>query len=133
MPRIKRNDFTDTQLREAYEQAGNLSDMAKSLGISYPTAWDWAREIGIKTKRRGYTAPPVPISGAQCRYAREYLEMTRDDFCEACGSGKTAIRKFELGQSTPRRSTLEKIMTLFQRYGIVFAPDGTFQEGPSEY
>lgn len=76
MPRIKRNDFTDTQLREAYEQAGNLSDMAKSLGISYPTAWDWAREIGIKTKRRGYTAPPVPISGAQCRYAREYLEMT---------------------------------------------------------
>lgn len=128
MPQVKRNGFTAEQIREAYDQAGNLADMAKSLGISYPTASAWTTELGIKKKRQGYTPPPAAISGAQCRHAREYLGMTRDDFCSASGTGKTAVRQFELGQSTPRRSTQDKIMRLFERYGIVFHSDGTFQE-----
>ncbi|AWX05546.1 DNA-binding protein (plasmid) [Enterobacter hormaechei] len=127
MPRVKLDNFTVDQIREAYDQAGNLSDMAKSLGISYATASAWTNQLGIKTKRQGYTAPRVAISGAQCRHAREYLGMTRDEFCAASSVGKTAVRQFELGQSTPRRATLDKIMKLFDRYGIVFQSDGTFQ------
>lgn len=127
MPRLKRDNFTDEQIREAYDQAGNLAGMAKALGISYPTASAWTTELGIKKKRQGYTAPRVAITGAQCRHAREFLGMTRDDFCAASGTGKTAVRQFELGQSTPRRATLDKIMKLFDRYGIVFQSDGTFQ------
>jgi DNA-binding transcriptional regulator YiaG len=127
MPRVKRDNFTDEQIREAYDQAGNLAGMAKVLGISYPTASAWTTELGIKKKRQGYTAPRVAITGAQCRHAREYLGMTRDDFCAASGTGKTAVRQFELGQSTPRRATLNKIMKLFDRYGIAFQSDATFQ------
>lgn len=123
----KRNRFTDDQIMAAYSRAGNLEGMAESLGISYPTAAAWASELGI-AKRQGYTAPEVPITGAQCRHAREYLGMTRDDFCAASGTGKTAIRMFELGHSTPRRATLDKVMELFARYGIVFKADGTFDE-----
>lgn len=85
MPRVKRDNFTDEQIREAYDQAGNLAGMAKVLGISYPTASAWTTELGIKKKRQGYTAPRVAITGAQCRHAREYLGMTRDDFCAASG------------------------------------------------
>lgn len=127
MPRVKRDNFTDEQIREAYDQAGNLAGMAKVLGISYPTASAWTTELGIKKKRQGYTAPRVAITGAQCRHAREYLGMTRDDFCAASGTGKTAVRQFEPGQSTPRRATLNKIMKLFDRYGIAFQSDATFQ------
>lgn len=127
MPRVKRDNFTDEQIREAYDQAGNLAGMAKVPGISYPTASAWTTELGIKKKRQGYTAPRVAITGAQCRHAREYLGMTRDDFCAASGTGKTAVRQFELGQSTPRRATLNKIMKLFDRYGIAFQSDATFQ------
>lgn len=127
MPRVKRDNFTDEQIREAYDQAGNLAGMAKVLGISYPTASAWTTELGIKKKRQGNTAPRVAITGAQCRHAREYLGMTRDDFCAASGTGKTAVRQFELGQSTPRRATLNKIMKLFDRYGIAFQSDATFQ------
>lgn len=127
MPRVKRDNFTDEQIREAYDQAGNLAGMAKVLGISYPTASAWTTELGIKKKRQGYTAPRVAITGAQCRHAREYLGMTRDDFCAASGTEKTAVRQFELGQSTPRRATLNKIMKLFDRYGIAFQSDATFQ------
>lgn len=127
MPRLKRDNFTDEQIREAYDQAGNLAGMAKTLGISYPTASAWTTELGIKKKRQGYTSPRVAITGAQCRHAREFLGMTRDDFCAASDTGKTALRRFELSQSTPRRATLDKIMKLFDRYGIVFQSDGTFQ------
>lgn len=128
MPRVKRDNFTAEQVRAAYDQAGNLTDMAKALGISYPTASAWTTELGIKKKRQGYTAPQSTITGAQCRHAREYLGMTRDDFCAASSAGKTAVRQFELGKSTPRRDTMTKIMRLFERYGIHFNGDGTFNE-----
>lgn len=128
MPHIKRDNFTDEQIREAYKQAGNLTGMAKALGISYPTASAWTTKLGIKKKPQGYTAPPMAITGTQCRHAREYLGMTRDEFCAASGAGKTAIRKFELGQSTPRQASLKKVMALFERYGIVFHSDGTFHQ-----
>lgn len=128
MPARKRPRFTDAQIRAAYRRAGNLSAMADALGISYPTAAAWASELGI-AKRQGYTAPSTAITGAQCRHAREYLGMTRDEFCAASGTGKTAIRTFELGRSTPRRETSEKVMKLFARYGIVFNIDGTFSDG----
>lgn len=127
MPRIKRDSFTDNQIRDAYNHAGNLAGMAKALGISYPTASAWANSLGIQ-KRQGYTAPPITITGAQCRHAREYLGMTRDEFCKASGTGKTAVRQFELGNSHPRRDTVNKIMEFFEHHHIVFRSDGTFHD-----
>lgn len=124
----KRDDFTDSQIRDAYDQAGSLAGLAKALGVSYPTSYSWASALGIKKKRQGYTAPNHPITGAQCRHAREYLGMTRDEFCYASGVGKTALRQFELGNSFPRRGTMEKIIALFQRNQVVFLPDGTFSK-----
>ena len=128
MPRIKRDNFTDDQIRDAYNHAGNLAGMAHALGISYPTASAWTTALGIQKKRQGYTAPPITITGAQCRHAREYLGMTRDEFCKTSGTGKTAVRQFELGNSHPRRSTLEKIVKLFKRHRIIFHSDGTFHD-----
>lgn len=126
--RRKRDSFTAEQIQKTYDQAGSLNGLAKALGVSYPTASAWTTELGINKKRRGYTAPNHPITGAQCRHAREYLGMTRDGFCDAAGVGKTALRQFELGNSFPRRGTMEKIMALFLRNQVVFHPDGTFSQ-----
>nr|WP_269809272.1 helix-turn-helix domain-containing protein [Enterovibrio nigricans] len=58
------------------------------------------------TKRPvGYNAPALSITGLQCRHAREYLGLTRDDFCDKSGVGKTTLREFENGKSLIRRET----------------------------
>lgn len=123
---VKRNRFTDKHINDVYRQFGNIIDTASALGISYPTAVIWLKECGVKTKRQGYTAPSIAITGAQCRHARELLGMTRNEFCVKAGVGLTAIRTFELGQSIPRKETQSKIERLFDQYGVVFYDDGTF-------
>lgn len=123
---MKRNRFTNEQINAVYQQCGNITDTANALGVSYPTAARWLKECQIKTKRPGYTAPSIAITGAQCRHAREFLRMTRNEFCDKAGVGLTAIRTFELGQSIPRKETQSKIDMLFEQYGVVFNDDGTF-------
>ncbi|WP_244556727.1 helix-turn-helix domain-containing protein [Enterovibrio nigricans] len=73
------------------------------------------------TKRPvGYNAPALSITGLQCRHAREYLGLTRDDFCDKSGVGKTTLREFENGKSLIRRETEAKILARFCSYGISF-------------
>lgn len=110
----------------AYQEAGSLQGLAEALGVSYPTAQRLARDRGLAVKRQGYNRPLLAFSGLQCRHAREYLGLTRDDFCSAADIGKTTLRKFELGQSTPRADRFERIAEMFEGRGVVFLSDGTF-------
>ena len=127
MPKCKRESVSDLDIMNAYSVTGSLHGMAELLGITYPTAIKWAKEIGITLKNPGYTRPVFPVTGAQCRHAREYLNLTRDEFCKKSKVSKTALREFELGKSTPRDETYDKIMLLFNWYKIKFKEDGTFQ------
>lgn len=122
----KRHLFTDTEIQEAYAQAGSLSGLADTLDITYPTAAAWVADLGI-SKPQGYNRPGHPIKGRECRHAREYLGMIRDQFCGLSGVSKTALRQFELGKQDVRKTSMDKIMKVFDNEGIFFNGDGTFQ------
>jgi hypothetical protein len=82
MPINKRIQFSDKKIKAIYAQASNLHEFAKILGISFPAAAKWASELNISPKRQqGYNRSELPITGLQCRHAREFLEYTRVDFC----------------------------------------------------
>mgnify|MGYP003624810679 CR=1 FL=1 len=127
MPITKRSQFTDNEIKQAYEKTGSLSGMAARLNITYPTAATWAHELGLTLKKQGYNKPSLKITGLQCRHAREYLGLTRDIFCTESKVSKTAIREFELGNSTLRKGNMDKVMGLFKRYRVTFNSDGTFE------
>ncbi|WP_427047338.1 helix-turn-helix domain-containing protein [Halomonas casei] len=123
-----RSSFTCKAVKEGYAETGNVNGLAQKLGVSYVTALTLAHDCGVKLKRPGYTAPEIDITGKQCRHAREYLGFTRDQFCKRAGIGKTALRQFELGHSTVRKATLEKIMTLFEDFNIEFNDVAVFSD-----
>jgi len=53
MPITKRRQFTDSAIKQAYEEAGSLSGMAERLNITYPTAATWCGLIiKLVTKSR---------------------------------------------------------------------------------
>lgn len=125
---------SDRLLAIVYEQSESLYDVAKTLGVSYPTAAEWVREAEIEARPQGYNPPALEFTGLQCRLAREYLGYTRDEMSEASKVGKTAIRLFELGKSTPRRSTIKKLENFFNTRNIVFTPDkSTFFDTTKQY
>ena len=96
------NYITDEEIIKAYQEEGTLHKLASRLGISYPTAVSWTTDIGIKLNRQGYNSPSHDFTNLQCRHAREFLKMTRDDFCSLSKVSKTALREFELGKANIR-------------------------------
>lgn len=125
------NYITDEEIIKAYQEEGTLHKLASRLGISYPTAVSWTTDIGIKLNRQGYNSPSHDFTNLQCRHAREFLKMTRDDFCSLSKVSKTALREFELGKANIRRETANKILAAFEVMGIRFNADGTFSHGQS--
>lgn len=125
------NYITDEEIIKAYQEEGTLQ-LASRLGISYPTAVSWTTDIGIKLNRQGYNSPSHDFTNLQCRHAREFLKMTRDDFCSLSKVTKTAPKRgFELGKANIRRETANKILAAFEVMGIRFNADGTFSHGQS--
>ena len=114
MPSNKRKKYTEDEIKTAYEQGGSLNAMADILGITYPTANKWANELSIDLNAVGYKRNETNITNLQCRHAREFLNLTRDEF--------------ELNKSTPRKASIDKILGLFKEYNIVFFNDGTFKQ-----
>lgn len=115
-----RSKFSCDDVKAVYQEEGSIAAVSIRLGVSYGTAHALVRDSGITVKNVGYNPPDLPITGLQCRHAREYLGLTRDDFCLKAGIGKTALRQFELGNSHARASTLEKVMAVFHSYAISF-------------
>jgi hypothetical protein len=127
MPIHKRPQFSDDQLKAIYVQSSNLQEFAKAAGITFPTAAKWVSKLNISPKRQqGYNRPELPITGLQCRHAREFIGFTRIDFCAESGVDKNTVKDFEFGYLTPRKSTVDKLVKFFDKYGIVFKEDGTF-------
>ena len=128
MPSNKRKKYTEDEIKTAYEQGGSLNAMADILGITYPTANKRANELSIDLNAVGYKRNETNITNLQCRHAREFLNLTRDEFCLNSGVSKTTLREFELNKSTPRKASIDKILGLFKEYNIVFFNDGTFKQ-----
>lgn len=118
--------YTPKEIIDAYNAEGSLKSLAIRLGVSYPTAVKWTTDLGVKINRQGYNSPSISFSNLQCRHAREFLNMTRDEFCVLSKVSKTALREFELGNADIRNETAKKILSAFGSMGISFCVDGTF-------
>lgn len=114
------------EILKAYHEEGTLKKLADKLGVSYPTAVRWTTDLGVKINQQGYNSPSHSFSNKQCRHAREFLKMTRDEFCALSKVSKTALREFELGKANIRKGTAKKILNSFGVLGISFNQDGTF-------
>lgn len=128
MANYKKNSITKDEITKAYKEEGTLKKLADRLGVSYPTAVSWTTRLGIKLNQQGYNSPSHSFTCLQCRHAREFLSMTRDEFCVLSKVSKTALREFELGKSNIRNETAGKILNTFERLGVKFNEDGTFYQ-----
>ncbi len=63
------------------------------------------------------------ISSAQCRAARALLNWSQPDLATRCDIHVQTISNFEKEASTPSKTTLSKIMTVFHLQGILFEED----------
>lgn len=63
------------------------------------------------------------ISSAQCRAARALLNWSQPDLAGRCDMHVQTISNFEKEASTPSKTTLTKIMTVFHLQGILFEED----------
>ncbi|ELA9367487.1 helix-turn-helix domain-containing protein [Vibrio parahaemolyticus] len=122
------NIYTPQQIQKAYEDSGSISVMAKTLGISYPTAHNWLHELKIKTRPVGYQTPHYKVSGTQVRQAREDLGFTRKVFSKHANVSETSLAQFERGNSSVRPSTMQKLIQYFALCGVSFNEDGTYSK-----
>jgi predicted transcriptional regulator len=57
---------------------------------------------------------------AQCRAARSLLNWSQDQLARAAEVSPTTIATFEMGKSTPQRSTVKAIQQAFEAAGVQF-------------
>lgn len=65
-------------------------------------------------------------SGKQIRAARMLVDWNIKQLAEASGLTELGVQKIETGNSTPRPSTLNKIVSVFNEAGIEFKNGGVF-------
>lgn len=63
------------------------------------------------------------ITSSQCRAARGLLNWSQPDLATKCDMHVQTISNFESENSTPSRTTLDKITTVMQQAGIIFLDD----------
>lgn len=64
--------------------------------------------------------PRVLPTYRQSKAARQLIDWTQADLAKASGINRATIERFERGEVTPQRRTLETIADAFERQGIVF-------------
>ena len=69
------------------------------------------------------------ISHTQCRMARVGLGWTQQDLAGASGGPVRTVAAFELGETRPRRLTIEAIKRAFEAAGITFLAEGQESQG----
>jgi transcriptional regulator with XRE-family HTH domain len=62
----------------------------------------------------------MPLSPAQCRAARAFLNWSQEDLVARSRVAKKTIADFERGATQPRRQTVTQITAAFQAAGIEF-------------
>lgn len=60
------------------------------------------------------------ISPAQCRAARALIVWSRDRLADASGVPPRTLADFELGNTAPRRTTMDRIRTSLEDAGVEF-------------
>ncbi|MCH4091082.1 helix-turn-helix domain-containing protein [Acetobacter sp.] len=72
-----------------------------------------ARENGTK----------ISITPGQARAARAFIGWSQDQLAENSGIPKRTIVRFELGEGSPRTSTLDAIRSALETAGVEFIPE----------
>ena len=62
----------------------------------------------------------MAITAAQVRGARAMLAMHQVDLAKAAGIGRSTLATFEIGETSPHPSTLERIQAVLEDAGAVF-------------
>lgn len=127
MPKNKIQDYSRKEIEMAYHEAGCLNGMAKKLGISYPTAQSWAKELNLKMNKVGYQKAKYTLTGLQCRGARMTLGLTIKGFAKNSNVSATSLAYFERGKKDVRKETMDKILHYFKVNGVIFHNDGTWE------
>jgi len=63
------------------------------------------------------------LSASQCRAARALLDWSQPELAERCDIHVQTISNFEKGNSTPSRTTLEKIVHTFEVNSVILIDD----------
>jgi transcriptional regulator with XRE-family HTH domain len=63
------------------------------------------------------------ISPAQSRAARALVGMTREGLAGASGVPSRTVADFELGSTSPRAGTMDKIVVALESAGVEFIPE----------
>ena len=78
----------------------------------------------------------MKILGRQVAAARSLLGWSQDQLAAAADVGKQAIARWELGQTTPHDSTIERIVAAVESRGVEFTngdqPGVRFKKRPAE-
>jgi transcriptional regulator with XRE-family HTH domain len=67
----------------------------------------------------------MSINAVQIRGARAMLGMLQQELAEAAGLSQRALAAIEIGESKPRRGTLEKLQAVLEAAGAVFIETDT--------
>ncbi|MFK4724630.1 transcriptional regulator with XRE-family HTH domain [Bradyrhizobium niftali] len=66
----------------------------------------------------------APISPAQLRAARAWLNWTQAELAKAASVAKTVVNRYEQGHSVPQAESLNKVRETLETAGIRFMFDG---------
>jgi transcriptional regulator with XRE-family HTH domain len=75
------------------------------------------------------TVDSPPISAAQVRAARAFLELSQEELAKAAKVGRIAIADYERGARVPYDSTLEQIRAVLEAAGVEFLFEGSLGVG----
>ena len=71
------------------------------------------------------------ITPAQCRAARALLQWKQRDLAARSDVSVATIRGYELGKTSPHRSTLKSLKTAFEQAGVEFIAEGEVPRHPA--
>lgn len=72
------------------------------------------------------------ISASQCRAARALLNWSQPELAGRCAFNVQTISNFEMDNGSPTKTTIQKIIHVFENAGIVFTKEGGVNPNVSE-
>jgi transposase-like protein len=130
-----RDEFTDLQILEAYQQTRNVSEAAEKLGVNRVTMWRWLKALKVKTPK----APPRPSVtsnyGAFPNWLRTYnkpLPRSLKQIVDLSGCPYETVKCYLYRQRRALKQRAVKFVHEYMRTHSTW-PDGTEISGDEDF
>jgi len=93
----RRDEFTDQQLREVWENSRNVPEGAETLGVNRKSLWRWLNGMGIDTRREFVRTTPKSDWGSFATWLRKNkgpIPRSVDEIAKASGCTKRAVESY---------------------------------------